>query len=51
MAFPDHEAERAHQTAEHTTRFVEILYPNCEEAPSFVDLTLSKSADHGAKED
>lgn len=40
MAFPDAEAERNHQTAPYTKNFVEALYPNCEEEPSFMALTL-----------
>ena len=44
MAFPNREAERAHQVAPHTTRFVDILYPYCEEQPTFLDVTLVKAS-------
>lgn len=43
MSFPDADAESSHQTAAHTARFVEILYPNCEQAPVFTDLRLLHS--------
>jgi quinol monooxygenase YgiN len=45
MAFPDEEAEDAHRTAAHTLRFVEELYPRCEEPPIFNDLTLVHTTD------
>ncbi len=38
MSFPDPEAERAHQMAAYTAKFVEVLYPNCEVLPRFQDL-------------
>lgn len=38
MAFPDEEAERAHQRAQYTTDFVDVLYPHCLEAPRFTEL-------------
>jgi quinol monooxygenase YgiN len=44
MAFPNRDAERAHQVAPYTKRFVDILYPNCEEQPTFLDVTLVKSS-------
>jgi quinol monooxygenase YgiN len=44
MAFPDAEVERAHQVAPHTKKFVDILYPYCEEQPTFLDVTLVKSS-------
>jgi quinol monooxygenase YgiN len=44
MAFPNREAERAHQAAPYTKRFVDILYPYCEEQPTFLDVTLVKSS-------
>lgn len=40
MAFKDEAAETQHQQADYTLRFVEVLYPNCEEQPRFRDLTL-----------
>jgi hypothetical protein len=30
MAFPDQDAEKNHQTAAYTMKFVEVLYPRCE---------------------
>ena len=44
MAFPNREAERAHQVAPYTKRFVDILYPHGEEQPTFLDVTLLKSS-------
>ena len=35
MAFPDAKAEERHRTAEHTERFVELLYPKCDQEPQF----------------
>lgn len=43
MSFPDQEAEKTHQTAPYTTKFVQVLYPRCEEAPAFTDLKLVRS--------
>jgi quinol monooxygenase YgiN len=40
MAFPSPEAEANHQQAQHTLRFVEALYPNCEILPEFEELSL-----------
>ncbi len=40
MTFPDAAAEKAHQTAPYTLKFVERLYPNCAEPPVFTDLHL-----------
>ena len=40
MAFPDAAAEELHQQADYTLKFVDALYPNCEEPPRFHDLTL-----------
>ncbi len=44
MAFPNQEAETTHQRAAYTLKFVEALYPNCEEQPRFTDLTLVHSS-------
>jgi quinol monooxygenase YgiN len=44
MTFPDQDAEKLHQAAPHTKRFVDILYPLCEEQPTFLDVTLVKSS-------
>lgn len=35
MTFPDETARRNHEAAPYTLRFVEALYPYCEEAPVF----------------
>ncbi len=40
MAFADEAGEAFHQSAPHTLAFVEVLYPNCEEAPVFTNLRL-----------
>lgn len=40
MSFPDEATEKFHQSAPHTLRFVEVLYPSCEEAPVFTTLSL-----------
>jgi quinol monooxygenase YgiN len=40
MSFRDEAAEKYHQSAPHTMKFVEVLYPRCEVAPQFTDLTL-----------
>lgn len=39
MAFTDEAAQKRHQTAGYTQKFVEILYPNCEEEPKFTTIT------------
>ena len=46
MSFVDEEAERIHRSTPHVKKFVEILYPNCDEAPAFVDLTLVRSTQY-----
>lgn len=38
MVFTDKKAESRHRNAEYTKKFVEILYPHCEEKPEFYDL-------------
>lgn len=45
MRFPDETAEKYHQSASHTMRFVERIYPNCEEMPVFTTLKLVKSTE------
>jgi len=45
MRFPDETAEKYHQSAPHTMKFVEVLYPNCEEMPVFTALNLVKSTE------
>ncbi len=44
MAFPDQDAAKKHQTAAYTLKFVEVLYPRCEAAPTFTDLKLVRSS-------
>lgn len=39
MAFEDESAQKRHQEAPYTLRFVEKLYPNCMEEPVFTPLT------------
>ncbi len=46
MSFPDKSKEEKHKTAVYTMKFVESLYPNCEEEPVFLDLKLVKSTSH-----
>ncbi|HZD56666.1 MAG TPA: antibiotic biosynthesis monooxygenase [Anaerolineales bacterium] len=43
MEFPDAQAEAYHQKAPHTMKFVDVLYPNCEVQPHFMELTLLES--------
>ena len=45
MSFPDGGAERTHQTADYTQRFVDVLYPNCEVRPHFTDLKMVGSTE------
>lgn len=40
MAFLDEDAQQRHQNADYTTRFVEILYPNCSQLPEFTPLKI-----------
>jgi quinol monooxygenase YgiN len=40
MSFRDADAERHHQSAAHTRKFVDILYPNCVVEPHFETCTL-----------
>lgn len=40
MAFVDSDAQKRHQEAAYTLEFVEILYPNCEELPTFTPLKV-----------
>jgi quinol monooxygenase YgiN len=43
-SFPDEVAETIHRKAEYTDRFVEVLYPCCEQLPEFLELRLIKGA-------
>ena len=43
MTFRDEKSEKLHSEADHTNRFVDLLYPNCEQAPVFTELKLVKS--------
>ena len=47
MAFPDAEAEEFHGTAEHTKRFVEVLYPKCDQEPQFTTFKVIGSTKRG----
>ena len=40
MAFRDRAAQTQHQKAGYTLEFVEALYPNCEEDPTFTPIEL-----------
>ena len=40
MAFPNKAAQAKHESAAYTKTFLESLEPRCEEAPSFMALTL-----------
>ncbi len=44
MAFPDQDAQKRHQTAPYTIKFVEALHPNCEESSTFIDLRVVRSS-------
>ena len=43
MAFRDEKSQALHQEADHTNRFVDLLYPICEKEPVFTELKLVKS--------
>ncbi len=47
MAFPDAEAEERHRKAEHTKRFVELLYPKCDQEPQFTTFRVIGSTKKG----
>jgi len=51
MAFPDQDAENQHMTATYTMKFVRVLYPCCEAAPTFTDLKLVRSSTTSAETD
>ncbi len=38
MVFTDESADETHQNAEHTKKFVENLYPKCENEPEYTEL-------------
>lgn len=40
MTFIDEEARQRHQQADYTTKFVEVLYPNCSQLPEFTPLDI-----------
>lgn len=39
MKFKDERSEQNHKTAEYTLKFVDVLYPRCEEKPVFQDIS------------
>lgn len=43
MTFKNDQAQKAHEIADHTNKFVDILYPNCEKEPVFTELKIVKS--------
>ena len=43
MSFASKEDEELHRNAEHTKKFVEILYPECVEGPIFEELNVISS--------
>ncbi len=47
MAFPDAEAEEAHRTAAYTKRFVEVLYPKCDQEPQFTTVQVVGTTKRG----
>ncbi|MEE8114317.1 MAG: hypothetical protein V3T23_08170, partial [Nitrososphaerales archaeon] len=51
MAYPDQDAAKKHQAAAYTLKFVEVLYPRCEAAPTFTDLKLVRSSTTSAETD
>ncbi len=44
MCFKDESAEKSHQTAPHTRKFVAVLYPDCDQEPTFTELTLVRGS-------
>ena len=44
MSFRDEKSGRLHQEADHTNRFVDILYPSCEKEPIYTELSLISSS-------
>ncbi len=44
MSFPGEQAEESHKSAPYTKKFVDILYPTCEEPPIFEAVELVKSS-------
>lgn len=40
MAFVDEAAQGRHQQADYTSQFVDVLYPNCSELPTFAPLEI-----------
>lgn len=43
MAFRDTGTEASHRKTPHTLKFVDVLYPNCGQAPVFTELRLVRS--------
>ncbi len=48
MAFANESAEQRHSGADYTKRFVEVLYPRCEQPPEFTTVTVFASSKKGA---
>ena len=38
MSFKDEAAENLHKNTAHVNKFVNLLYPNCEQKPVFIDV-------------
>jgi len=38
MSFSNEESEKKHVNSQHTKKFVEVLYPDCEKLPVFINL-------------
>lgn len=46
MTFENDESRHIHEKAEYTKKFVDVLYPACENEPVFTDLTMIKCNKH-----
>ena len=43
MSFKDETAQKKHEETKYLKKFVDILYPNCEQTPEFTNVDLIKS--------
>lgn len=43
MCFKDGKAQEFHRSTPHVKKFVDVLYPDCEEKPTFTELRLVRS--------